>query len=131
VAVGAPTATAVRPEEVPVALAKALNFGDLEAAAGCFARDACFMTPDRTMVCGRDEVRPLLAQLIAMRLTARVELIRMHVVGDTALGSERWTMRFDTGNGSPLGRTSESTVLLRQVEGDWKILIAAPWGGVG
>jgi len=32
----------------------------VDAAAHCFANDACLVTPDATAVRGRDEIRPIL-----------------------------------------------------------------------
>ena len=48
-------ATAVRegartPGESTRALAASISRGDLEAATSCFAKDACLLTPDSTVV---------------------------------------------------------------------------------
>jgi hypothetical protein len=48
------------PEEITRALAVSLSSGDLDAATSCFAKDACLLTPDATVVRGRREIRPIL-----------------------------------------------------------------------
>lgn len=116
------------PERASLAFAAALGAGDHHLAASCFARDACFLTPDATVIRGRDEIRDILAQLIAMRLEVRVELRSILTVGDIALSSERWTTRLDGAEVDSLVQTSRSTSVLKRVEDGWKLLIAAPWG---
>jgi ketosteroid isomerase-like protein len=110
-------------------LAGALNCGDLDAAAACFARDACLITPDATAVETRERIRPVLAQMIARRTEIVVELSSAIAAGDVVLLRERWRVRA----GEPGGRVEETldpTLVLRQIEGDWKVSIAAPWSSI-
>lgn len=116
------------PEQVSLTLVAALGAEDSHAAAACFARDACFLTPDATVIRGRPEIRDILAQLIAMRFEIEVEMRTMLRIGDTALNSERWTTRLGGAEGPPLVQVSRSTAVLRQLDDGWKLLVAAPWG---
>ncbi len=108
--------------------AKALSLGDLEAATACFAKDGCLITPDATAVHGRDRVRPILAQLVARRIGVSVELSHAVSAGEVVLVSERWRICSDTGAGPRVEQILNPTMVLRQVEGEWKLAIAAPWG---
>ncbi len=116
------------PEQALCSFAEALDSSDLDAAVLCFARDAGFLTRDATLIHGREEIRAILAQLIAMRLQVQVEQRSMLPLGDVALSSERWRMRFAAPDGAPFEQTSRATVVLRRIEDRWKLLLAAPWG---
>jgi ketosteroid isomerase-like protein len=109
-------------------LAAALSAGELEAAAACFARDACLITPDATTIHGRDQIRAILLQLIAMRPIVEVEQRGMLIAGGVALGTETWTIRLNADEPTPFAQTSDSTAVLRRIEGAWKLQISAPWG---
>lgn len=108
---------------------RALYVGDLDAATACFARDGCLITPDATAVHSRERIRPLLAQLIARRTEIEVELSNVVGAGEVALANERWRVRSGIGDEAPrVEQTLSPTLVLRQIEGEWKIAIAAPWG---
>jgi ketosteroid isomerase-like protein len=122
-------ATLERPHLVRAQLyfAQALNAGDAGAAANCFARDGCLITPDATAIHSRDAVRPLLAQLVARRVEITVELSCAVGAGDVVLASERWTVRFGIDPVQPK-QTLHPTLVLRRIEAEWKLAVAAPWG---
>lgn len=110
--------------------ARALGDGDLDAAAGCFAREGCLITPDATTVHGRDRIRPLLAQLIEAGIQIQVELSNVVGGGDVIVALERW--RVTTGApGMPFAQTIHPTLVLRRIESEWKLAVAAPWGWAG
>ena len=126
-------ATAVRegartPEESTRALAASITRGDLEAATSCFAKDACLLTPDATVVRGREEIRRILHQLIAAGSQIEVQESSIVLAGEVALGTERWAMSSAGSEGEPFIRTLTPTVVLRQVEDVWKLAVAMPWG---
>ncbi len=123
-----PRSVASTPEQTMLSFSEALGSRDLDAAAFCFARDASFLTRDATLIHGREEIRGILAQLIAMCLQVQVEQRSMLPLGDVALSSERWRMRFATPAGAPFEQTSRATIVLRRIEDRWKLLLAAPWG---
>lgn len=116
------------PERALVAFVDALCFGDLNLAASYIARDACILNPDATLTCNRQEIRAILARLIAMGLQIQAELRSMFQLGDVALCSERWRMRFETNHNGPREQTSRATVVLRFIDDRWKLLLLAPWG---
>lgn len=125
------SATAEAPQAVRACLpfVQALSIGDLEGATACFARDACLITPDATAVHGRDRIRPLLAQLVARRTEIKVELSTVIGAGEVILASERWRIRSGPGGEAPgIEQVLDSTLVLRRIEGEWKLAIAAPWG---
>jgi ketosteroid isomerase-like protein len=122
------SAAVTEPEQPSHDLVGALSAGNLNAATACFARDACLITPDGTGVHGRDRIRPVIAQLILARAKIAIELSTTLVAGDVALSRERWTFRSPGAEGKALSQSTESTLVLRWIEGCWKIALAAPWG---
>lgn len=117
----------VTPARINRSFALGLTSGDLELAAGCFARDGCLITPDATAIHGRDRIRPVLAQLIAARIEIEVELSSAVGGGDVAITSERWRVRLGV-SGERVVQTIHPTLVLRRIDSAWKLAIAAPWG---
>jgi ketosteroid isomerase-like protein len=109
-------------------LVQAISSGDVDSAAACFARDGCLITPDATAVHGRDRIRPLLAQLIARETQIRIEFSNVVGAGDVVLAQERWKVRSGAAEGLRLEQTLGPTLVLRRIEAEWKLAIAAPWG---
>jgi uncharacterized protein (TIGR02246 family) len=116
------------PEQLPSAFVGALNIGDLHLASACFARDACLITPDATAIRGRDGIRALLAQLVLLHAEIEIEHLSVLRAGDVALVRGRWTVRCEGAEGSIYRQRFEPTLVLQEVEGLWKLTIAAPWG---
>jgi ketosteroid isomerase-like protein len=124
------TPPAERRPQVELVLPWALSAGDLGSASACFARDACLITPDATVIHGRDRIRSILAQLIAQRVEVEVELSHVVNGGAVRLVRERWRIR--TGIEAPrFAQTLHPTFVLRRVESEWRVAIAAPWGWAG
>jgi ketosteroid isomerase-like protein len=112
-----------------LALPRLIGAGNLEAAAGCFARDACLLTPDATAIHEREHIRPLLAQLIARRIRIEVEQSNVLIAGDVAFARERWQVSASAaGAGSLYEQSCDPYLVLKLIEGSWKISIAALWG---
>jgi len=109
-------------------LAAALSAGDLDTATTCFARDGYLLTADATAVRGREDIRGVLDQLISMGAIAEVDQRSILVSGEVALASEHWTTRYDRAPELTYSRTVPTTLVLRRIEGHWKLQIAAPWG---
>lgn len=106
--------------EVPVAPAYAsrvftseLERRDLRAATAALTRDACFLTRDATAINGREEIRVVLAQLIARRPLFQIEPYSLLSLGDLVLARERWTMHFQVEAAAPLREATNTTLLLR------------------
>lgn len=116
------------PGQASLALATALEEGQLEAAAACFSRDACFLTPDATVIHGRDEIRPILAQLIARRTRIEVLSSSVLVAGEVALASERWRFHSPGEAAGCYEQLTTADLVFRAIEGSWKLAVAAPWG---
>lgn len=116
------------PNESSRALAASISRGDLDAATSCFAKDACLLTPDATVVRGREEIRPILRQLIASGSQIEVQESSVVLAGEVALGTERWIMTSAGSEGEPFSRTLTPTMVMREVEGVWKLAVAMPWG---
>ena len=113
--------------DTPLNFVRALTVGDLDSATACFARDGCLITPDLTAVHGRERIRPVLAQLIAAAVKVRVDHSNTLHAGETLIARERWTIRLGD-RGREFEQTCDPTLVLRKVEGRWKLVIAAPWG---
>lgn len=120
---------ATRPNEHPARqLADAIARGELERAGECFAREACFLTPDATAIRGRDSIRPVLRQLIAQG--TQIEVLAEARLGAPGLEltSQRW--RISTPGRGEKGFTQVTQALFVSglVEHRWKLTIVAPWG---
>jgi len=115
------------PRESTRALAASISRGDLDGAARCFAKDACLLTPDATAVRGREEIKPILHQLIVVGSQIEVQESSIVLAGEVALGSERWLVTSAGSEGSPFTRTLTPTIVLRQIEDVWKLAVAMPW----
>jgi len=124
----ATTVAAQTPEEVTRALAESVTRGDLKTAIRCFAKDACLVTPDATAVRGREDIRPILHQLIASGSRIEVRESSMILAGEIAFGTELWVVATPGSDGRPFTRSLTPTMVLRQLEGAWKLAVAIPWG---
>jgi uncharacterized protein (TIGR02246 family) len=116
------------PEHVPFVFAAALNSGDLDVATACFARDACLITPGATAIHGRGEIRSLLAQMIARGSQIEVRFSTVLLAGEVALARQRWTIGSEGAEGARYAQDVSPTLVLRQLDDDWKLAIAMPWG---
>lgn len=118
---------ATTPQESTRAFAASIGRGDLDAAAYCFAKDACLVTPDATAVRGRDEIRPILHQLIVLESQIEVQESSVVLAGEVALGTERWVISSPGSDGASFTRALTPILVLREVECTWKIAVAMPW----
>jgi uncharacterized protein (TIGR02246 family) len=120
--------TATAPEQVSLEFAQAVSVGDLDAASGFFAEDACFLAADGGSIHGRQAIREVLEQLLANRPTMEVEIKQMVATPRSAVGSERWTMHLQAPDGASFEQSGDSTVVFGRTDDGWEILIDAPWG---
>lgn len=102
--------------------------GDLDGAASCFARDGCLITPDATAIHGRDQIRDVLAQMVRRRTEIKIEMSSSVDAGEVLLVHQRW--RISTGEQlrQRFEQTADAVLVLRRIEEEWKLSIAAPWG---
>ena len=105
-----------------------MNLGDLDGAASCFARDGCLITPDATAIHGREHIRDVLAQMVRQRTEVRVELSSSVSAGEVLLVHQRWRIRSGERPQQHFEQTADAVLVVRQIEGEWKLSIAAPWG---
>jgi ketosteroid isomerase-like protein len=118
------------PRAATQAFCAAINRGELARACTCFTRDGCLVTPDGTVVHGREAIGGVLAQLVGARVQLSVDVSAVIEAGEVALAHERWQIR--TGDAdSGFTRDSKPTLVLRRVESVWKLAVAAPWGWGG
>jgi ketosteroid isomerase-like protein len=115
------------PQESTRAFAASISRGDLDAAAYCFAKDACLVTPDATAVRSRDEIRPILHQLIVLESQIEVQESSVLAAGEVALGTERWVVNSPGSEGGSFTRALTPLLVLRQLEDVWKLAVALPW----
>jgi ketosteroid isomerase-like protein len=115
------------PQDSTRVLAASISRGDLDAAAYCFAKDACLVTPDATAVRGRDEIRPILHQLIVLESRIEVQESSVLLAGEVALGTERWLVTSPGSEGDSFTRSLSPMLVMRQLEGVWKLAVALPW----
>jgi uncharacterized protein (TIGR02246 family) len=125
--VAAPAAAVPAPLAAVDAFSAALNRGDRGAAAACFTREACLITPDGTAINGRVEIEAILAQLVARGTRIEAEQLVLQTAGDVALASGRLTMSSPGPGEQSLSQSLTSALAMRRVEGLWKIAIFSPW----
>ncbi len=122
-------ATAPPPPRIAcLALPALLSAGDLDPAAACFSRDACLLTPDATAIHERRHIRPVLAQLIARHVRIAVEQSNVLEAGEVAFAREIWRVNAEGSAASRFEDTCSPLLVLKQIEGSWKVAIAALWG---
>lgn len=64
--------------------------------------------------------------MVIGRTEIEIELSSSISSGEVMLVRERWRVRSGE-NGAQLEQTLHPTLVLRQIEGAWKLAIAAPW----
>ena len=116
------------PEATVRSFVSALRAGSLERLAGCFAPEACLVTPDGTAMSGQAAVRDLLSQLIAQRTKIVVASSGALVAGQLAFVTLRW--RISAGGGDERSQLEDVApiLVLRLVDKEWKLTITALWG---
>ena len=110
------------------ALTRAINEGDPDAALECFAPGGCLVGPDGTAAQGEHALRSSLTQLIEAGAHVEIELRGVLVAGDLALAHERWQISYEGVPDSRLSQAHCPSLVMRLIEGEWRIAIAAPWG---
>ena len=116
------------PQQSVLGFVQAINDGDLRAALELLAEDARLVTPDATVIEGREEIRAVLAQLAAKGTRIEVRESSFLVSGRVALASERWAIQYAGAGEGGFERTSTAITVLHRAGAIWKVAIAAPWG---
>jgi ketosteroid isomerase-like protein len=110
------------PRETMAAFARAVGRADRDAAVDCFGEGACLITPGAT-TSGRRAIGSVLAQLFVRESRIDVQASSLESAHGMAVGFERWRVR-SLGPVAALPRRLEATVVLRDVEGAWKLVVA-------
>lgn len=92
------------PQAATEAFVAAINGAELEAAAGCFTREARLITPDSTAVSGRAEIRAVLDQMIAQRFAIAVSNSTAIAAGEIAHLKQRWRIQIGAEADRPYAR---------------------------
>lgn len=120
--------SAANPDGALSMFTAALSRGDLQAAARCFTREGCLITPDGTAVHGRSEISGVLAQLIARGTQIEIDRVVVRRAGDVALASGHVTMRSDAPEGTQFVQACDPMMVFQRIEDAWKVAVIAPWG---
>jgi uncharacterized protein (TIGR02246 family) len=120
---------AFTPQEVIERFRGLLSEGDLEAMLELYEPDAAFSPSPGETVKGLQGIRAALAGFLAMEPEMAGKIEKVLEAGDTALVTNRWTLRGRRPGGEPveLGGVS-ADVMRRRPDGSWGILIDDPWG---
>jgi uncharacterized protein (TIGR02246 family) len=105
----------------------AISRGNPRAAAACFTRDGCLITPGGTVVHGREEIAGLVAQLVDSCTEIDIDRLVVRRAGDVALAEGHLTMRSNGPARSRFARSCEATMALHMVDDSWKLAVLAPW----
>lgn len=70
----------------------------------------------------------MLAQMVSRRTEIEVELSSAIAAGDVILASQRWRIRCGDPGERRLEQRANAVLVLRRIEAEWKLSIAAPWG---
>lgn len=105
--------------------------GDLDALIGLYTPDAVFQPESGINLSGHGQIRPALADFLALRpritYDGEPDVV---VTGDTALVTNRWTMQGTAPDGSTVREGGLSAdVVTRLADGSWRVLIDQPRGG--
>jgi len=117
------------PADVDRLFAEALSAGALDGALAMYEDDACYADGHGTVARGREQIRAVLADLIALSPTLECHEIDVVENGDLAILRARWTFSGTSQDGEPYehrGRSIE--VVRRQPDGSWLFTIDLPSG---
>ena len=117
------------PADVINQLVKAINEGNLDAAAACYDAQAVFVVEPGQVTTGTKALRDALAGFIAMKITITAETYKVVQTGDLALYIAKWNAVGTAPDGAPVKLCGTSSdVLRRQADGRWLIAIDNPFG---
>jgi uncharacterized protein (TIGR02246 family) len=121
-----PTAT---PEQVIERFTSSLAQSNLDALVDLYEPDAVFVPQPGRTVAGHAAIREALTGFLELRPEMDGEIQEVLVSEDTALVSNRWTLRGTGPDGAPVQMAGTSSdVMRRGPDGAWRIVIDNPWG---
>jgi len=107
----------------------AFNRGDLNTVLTYYEENAVWVVNPGHIISGKPALRKQFEELF--RINPQVIKEKSHVVecGNLALCSIRWSLAGTASDGKPLNAKGvASTILRRQSDGHWQIVIDNPWG---
>jgi uncharacterized protein (TIGR02246 family) len=121
--------TAHSPLEAVELLDHAFNSGDLDAVLACYEEDAAIVASPTTTVRGRTQLRTFFETTLRSESRAKQLRTRVFEVDGIALFLSRWTLIPKDAASHATGPAFIATTILRkQPDGSWKILIDNPFG---
>jgi uncharacterized protein (TIGR02246 family) len=122
--------TARSPEDCDRLLGEFLAAGDLDSIVELYEPGACFVTPEREALVGRDAIRGAFADLAAAKPRLRENIVRVLRNGDNlAVLYNDWTMSTRGPDGQPIEMAGKAIeVVCRQSDGTWRFAIDDPFG---
>jgi uncharacterized protein (TIGR02246 family) len=117
------------PEAVIERFSTLLSDSDLDALVELYEPDAVFAPQPGQTVTGRAAIREALTGFLELRPEMDGEIQEVLMSEDTALVSNRWSLRGTRPDGSPVELAGTSSdVMRRGPDGGWRIVIDNPWG---
>ena len=119
---------ASEPAQVIELFTKFFNSRDLDGLMDNLYEDDAVLipTPGAETAQGKDALRTVLQEFLAMNATMTIEASAAYQNGDIALTHSTW--KLEVADADPMtGTTAE--VVRRQRDGSWKYAIDNPWGG--
>lgn len=119
------------PTDVIEQFAAHISAGEVAQAAELYQPDAAFVVEPGRVVVGRRSIKEALSGFAALKPTLRGEIEQTVQAGDLALVVNRWILDGTDPDGAAVRLTGRSAdVLCRTDDGDWRIAIDDPWGGL-
>lgn len=117
------------PLTVITQLVTAMNAQDLKTATGLFEPGASFVIKPGVVVSGTVGIRQALEGFMALKPSLTIEAQQVIQAGDVAQFCAKWSLKGidPTGTAVQLSGRS-SSILRRQVDGQWLFLLDNPWG---
>ncbi|MEX5329031.1 DUF4440 domain-containing protein [Pseudomonas paraeruginosa] len=117
------------PEEVPQALERYFNAGDLDGLASLYGENSALVSAPGTQVLGAARIRSALQRFMATGAPIRFSVRQVYRAGDMALILGDWRIEGEGRDGSPVDiRGTATDVVIRRADGSWIYAIDNPFG---
>jgi ketosteroid isomerase-like protein len=126
---GKSTMSPHKPETWPRLFEQRLNAGDLDAVMALYEPEARFVARSSETIVGHDEIRKVLASMIAVETRLYSRVVNEVIVGDIALLYTDFEGTTLDGSRKTIEvRYRAVEVLRRQPDGIWKLIVGDPNG---
>ncbi|MGU0809195.1 YybH family protein [Pseudomonas aeruginosa] len=117
------------PDEVPRALERYFNVGNLDGLASLYGAGSAFVSAPGRQVRGALEIRTALQRFMATGVPIRFSVRQIYQAGEVALILGDWRIRGEGKDGRPVDMSGTATdVVIRQADGSWIYAIDNPFG---